>query len=83
MAKVASEALGHKVEYKQVSDQEAASILGKATNLDPHEQALLLEMYDLTHKDAFDHTSADLINLIHKITTLHDFFGMYKQEFTS
>jgi uncharacterized protein YbjT (DUF2867 family) len=79
MAEAAGEALGTKVEYKQISERDADKILSKAP-MEDREASLVLEMYGLTHEGKLNFCTKDLNEIAHKGTTLRNFFSMHKNE---
>jgi uncharacterized protein YbjT (DUF2867 family) len=67
MARAASKAWGSKIEYKQITDGQALQILS-TTSIDPHERAVLLELYRMVREGKEEAEAKDkkgeLVNLL-------------------
>ncbi len=84
MAQVATEELGHKIQFKSISMNEAEQLLKSNTAIDEAEAMYLLEYYSLVKDNVFNLVSPDFETVMgRKPTSLREFFQKYQIEFGS
>jgi uncharacterized protein YbjT (DUF2867 family) len=79
IAEEASRGSGRKIEYKQISDEEAKRILDKSS-FEQRERDLLLDMYKLGREGKYKFTSQDMTKFVgqDQITNVEKFFSEHK-----
>jgi uncharacterized protein YbjT (DUF2867 family) len=84
MAQLATEVLGHKIQFKSISMNEAEQLLKANSAIDEAEAIYLLEFYSLAKDNTFNVVSHDFQTVTgRKPTTLREFFQKYQTEFGS
>ncbi|KAJ7575674.1 hypothetical protein C8J56DRAFT_1062904 [Mycena floridula] len=83
LATAASSALGVKMEFQPITEQDAIQILSTQTDLDPSEQEYLLNYYSLVREGKANYVSTAAFIQITGVnpTSPEDFFRMYPEEF--
>jgi hypothetical protein len=79
-ASAASEGLGRKVQYENISREKAHQILSSVPHFNQAEMNLLLEMYDCGKQGGYEHVTDNMQTLIgRKGTTVREFFQKHRQ----
>lgn len=83
LANVASESLGVKMEYEDISEEEAKKLLDQQSDLAQSEKEYLLEYYSLVREGKTNYVSTTAFKFVtgEQPTEPEEFFKLYTDEF--